>query len=157
MIKNEHPLLDTLRRQFLVPGHCGLVREDSTLEEMIALLDTPKGVEHCTKYNLPTYDIILGLQDKAPEHWYIEHGCKIVLHNPDRAILVGSSTDAIIIVDETHEANIVMLHGAKAHIIIRDFAAVRVDRAGDTELTITRESEDAFIYDNHNKQQGRSH
>lgn len=143
-------LLQRLKAQFITPNHCGLVTEQSTLQEMIELLNTPKGIEHCTLHNLPTYDILLALQDEAPIYWHIEEP-NLFLFNPKRAVLVGAFTDATIIIDGTNQAQITMLHGATAHIILRDFATAQVDRASDTDITIRKESKDAFIYDNHNK------
>lgn len=144
---NEHPLLNALRQQFIVPGHCGMVTDETTLPQMIELIKTPKGGEHCTKHNLPTLDILTALRDQAPEYWYIERqGSQ--LRNPHIVILAGHTTTARIEVDGTNECQLIMLHGATADITARDFATVRIDRAEDTTITIHKE-DTAFVYDNY--------
>ena len=147
-------LLEKLKAQFMVKGHCGMVTPQLTFEETVKLIETPKGVEHCTKYNLPTLDLLTALRSEAPEYWYIEQE-GVNLTNPTTAILVGAFTeDATIIVDGTNDAHIIMLHGATAHIIARDFATIRIDRAEDTKTTITKEGKNAFIYDNYYNRKG---
>lgn len=144
-------LLKKLKAQFTVPGHCGMVTPELDFEETVKLIETPRGSEHCARWNLPSLDLLTALKSEAPDNWYIEEP-EVELVNPDTVILAGYYTDATITVDGTNGAHIIMLHGAKAKIIAKDRAVVVIDRATDTKLEIVKRESEVFINDNHYEQ-----
>lgn len=146
-------LLKKLKAQFIVPGHCGMVTPEQSLEEVAKLIETPRGREHCARYNLPSLDLLTALKSEAPDNWYIEEP-EVELTNPDTVILAGVYTRAKITADGTNSTRIIMLHGAKAKIIAKDRAVVVIDRATDTKLEIVKKESEAFINDNHYEQKG---
>ena len=144
-------LLEKLKAQFTVPGHCGMVTPELDFGETVRLIETPRGSEHCAKCNLPSLDLLTALKSEAPNNWHIEEP-EVELTNPDTVILAGGYTDAKITVDGTNAAHIIMLHGAGAKVIAKDRAVVVIDRAENTELKIVEKDSTAFINDNHYKQ-----
>lgn len=144
-------LLKKLKAQFTVPGHCGMVTPELDFEETVKLIETPRGSEHCTRWNLPSLDLLTALKSEAPDNWYIEEP-EVELTNPDTVILAGYYTDAKITVDGTKGTHIIMLHGAGAKVIAKDHAIVVIDRAIDTKLEIVKKESEAFINDNHYEQ-----
>lgn len=142
-------LFARVREQFLTPGNCGMVKPDTPPDDLMRLLDTPKGIEHCCRHNLPTLDLWTALRTETPPHHYIEAG-RFTLRNPGRAVLVGAYTEATITTDGTAAAHIVLLHGATAHVTATGYSTITIDRAHDTTLTIT-ERDFAAVYDHHYK------
>lgn len=144
-------LLKKLKAQFTVPGHCGMVTPEQSFEEVVKLIETTRGSEHCARWNLPSLDLLTALKSEAPDNWYIEEP-EVELTNPDTVILAGYYTDATITVDGTNGTHIIMLHGAGAKIVAKDRAVVVIDRAENTELKIIEKESEAFINDNHYEQ-----
>lgn len=132
--------LDRIKEQFTVAGHCGMVRGDETLEQMTQIFKAPRGVEHCTKHNLPTIDIIREVKHELldiSDEWYIDSD-EVYIVNPEWAILVGD-TDATIVCDTNKYAcNIVLLHNSRAKVCAKDYSVVNVEQAEGCTISVEK-------------------
>jgi hypothetical protein len=111
-------------------GQCGLLKGRENIIELMDLFFEPKGVEFCTKYNLPglaTFRCFRGEQAESGG-FYIDTPVKA--ENLFRAALIGRETVAELEYTETEAYTVVLMHGASAKITAGGYSVVRVINAG---------------------------
>lgn len=132
--------LDRIKAQFLIAGNCGMVHGDETLEQMADIFKTPRGVEHCTKHNLPTIDVIREVKSELSEvssQWYIDSE-EVYIVNPEWAILAGNTNATIVCDTVEHACNIVMLHCSRAKVYAKGYSVVNIEQAEDCVVSVEK-------------------
>ena len=120
-------LLNEIHNKAQELGQCGLFRGDETLEELIGLMFSPRGIEFMITNNFPDIGAFRRLKEHHPERFgvYIDCG-KISLSEARKVFLIGDTT-AELKYRET-AANLVYLqHGASAQIHAAGYAVVRIE------------------------------
>lgn len=134
-------------RQMMVQGNrqyadalmqCAMFKGTESLEEMIGLMFTPRGIEFMTTFGFPGIDLMREYRGYEAEGQgvYIDAG-KITLMNPDRAILAGDTLATIVVDAETPKlVRVVALHGAHVKIHAFGYNVIRVesDKASTVEV-----------------------
>lgn len=115
---------------------CKMFRGDETLEELINLMFTPRGIEFLTRFHFPSLNTFRKFLRYKPERFgvYIDAG-KIALTDTERAFLVGKTT-AYIKYGKTALNRLYMMHGATANITAKGFSVVKVERDATTDIEI---------------------
>lgn len=115
-------------------GACALLHGTESQDELLELFLTPQGVEFCQKNNFPDMDTLRAFRGpKATRHGvYIDAG-HIVLHNAPMVALVGDTQAELHYDDPDKPHEVVLMHGAKAHIEASGYAVVFVTK-GDCEV-----------------------
>lgn len=107
---------------------CEMFKGNETLEELIDLMFTPKGIEFMTRYNFPDLATFRKFKKYHPEQFgvYIDFG-KISLAEVRRAFLVGN-TIATANYRETVGNRLYLMHGATATIVASGYSIVKVEK-----------------------------
>lgn len=109
---------------------CSKFTGNETPQELMQLMQTPQGVEFCTKNNFPDMDTLRefrGLQ--AESHGiYIDTNCELT--NPTQLILSGTTHAVLHYDDPTKGHRVVLMHGATAEITATNWAVVFVKGVG---------------------------
>lgn len=115
-------------RMALKLEECEMFKGDETLEELIDLMFTSKGIEFLTKYNFPNLATFRKFKKYHPERLgvYIDCG-KISLTEARRAFLVGNTT-ATTNYRETAGNRLYLMHGATASVVASGYAVVKVEK-----------------------------
>lgn len=118
---------------------CRMFRGDETLEELVALMFSPRGIEFLTRFHFPSLTTFRKFLRYKPERLgvYIDAG-KIALTDTERAFLVGNTT-AYIKYGKTALNRLYMMHGAMANITAKGFSVVKVERDNSTSVKINIE------------------
>ena len=108
-------IIQQIYKQARLLGACELFTgKERTLEDIVRLFVTPRGIEFCINNHFPNMETFRLFKPYKVERFgiYIDAGT-ITLHNPNLAILIGNT--AATINNDTLEAHdIILLHGAKA-------------------------------------------
>lgn len=115
---------------------CPLFKGTENLIELMRLLNSTQGIEFML--NNPNYPIET-LRLAKPYNVerfgvYIDAG-DIVLHNPQRKILLIGNTNATIRIDEAHRCRVGIIKGAKADITACNYACVFVSAENKSQYT----------------------
>lgn len=118
---------------------CDMFRGDETLEELIDLMFTPRGIEFLTRFHFPSLTTFRKFLRYKPERLgvYIDAG-KIALTDTQRAFLVGNTT-AYIKYGKTALNRLYMMHGATANITAKGFSVIKVERDNTASVEINIE------------------
>lgn len=107
---------------------CTMFHGDETLEELIALLFSPRGVEFITSFDFPTISIFRQFKKYDTQKYglYIDAG-NITLEEEHRVLLVGN-THAILKYSQTKRNIVCVLHGASAQVEASGFSVVHIEK-----------------------------
>lgn len=109
-------------------GACDMFKGDETLEELIGLVFSPRGVEFMTTYNFPDIATFRRFKKYRPERYgvYIDSG-KISLLEARKVFLIGDTT-AELKYRETAGNRLFLMCGANASVIASGYAVVKVEK-----------------------------
>ncbi len=109
-------------------GACDMFKGNESLEELIALMFSPRGIEFLTTYNFPDIGIFRRFKKYHPERFgvYIDCG-KISLSEARKVFLIGDTT-AEIKYRETAGNRLFLMCGAQASIIVSGYSVVKVEK-----------------------------
>lgn len=122
---------------------CSLINKDyPTPEQWVQLLFSPQGIEYCTSRNYPTIEqwrnIRLTHQQLSDMHIYIDR--KLIELSPEGKIALIGDCHAIIRVNDTKSLRtIILLHGATATIIAKNYATIKVEKSADSNVKIIKD------------------
>lgn len=116
-------------------GACEMFKGNETLEELIGLMFSPRGVEFMTTYNFPNLGIFRRFKKYHPERFgvYIDYG-KISLSEARKVFLIGDTT-AEIKYSEIAANRLFLMCGAKASIAVSGYAVVKVEKDKDSDVS----------------------
>lgn len=112
-------------------GCCERFTGKENMEQLVGLFLTPQGVEFCQKHNFPDIAALRAFRgaETIRQGVYIDAG-HIVLSNMAKAALIGD-TEAELRYDDPHKRHeVILMHGAKAHIKASGYAVVFVTGGG---------------------------
>lgn len=109
-------------------------------EQLMRLFLTPQGIEFCQKYNFPDIDTLRTFRGlEAARHGiYIDAG-RIALRNAEQVALIGDTVAELRYDDPKKRHEVILMHGAKAHVIATGWAVVAVTNNGCEITTETRD------------------
>lgn len=114
---------------------CDMFKGDETLEELIGLMFSPRGIEFLTTYNFPSLATFRRFKKYHPERFgvYIDCG-KISLSEARKVFLIGDTT-AELKYRETAGNRLFLMCGAKASVAASGYAVVKVEKDKDSEVS----------------------
>ena len=107
----------------------------ATLEELIGLMFSPRGVEFMTTYNFPDIATFRRFKKYRPERYgvYIDSG-KISLSEARKIFLIGD-TAAELKYRQTAGNRLFLMCGAKVSVAASGYAVVKVEKDKDSEVS----------------------
>lgn len=117
-------------RQF---NPCNRFNGCSNIIELIDLMQTPQGIEFCTRYNYPSIKAFEDLdKDFLSEKGIYIDAEDIELTNKDKVFLFGKTSATLIYDDPTKRHQVVLMRGTKAKITATGYSVIAVANAGGT-------------------------
>lgn len=107
---------------------CDLFRGNENIEELAALLFSPRGIEFCIAYDFPGLALLRKLKRYNPERFgiYIDSG-EIALNDAERVCLIGNTT-ARLDYRQTQGNRLYLLYGARAEVNAKGYAVIKVEK-----------------------------
>lgn len=118
-----------------------LEKPDKTTDwkRLAGLLFSPQCIDFCEKHNFPGIEQLRAVNDEeAPQHnIFIDKG--IVKVDNEDIILVGDTRGEMVFDDASRLYRVIVMHGADAFIVARNYAHVRVYNIGNNKVDIHRD------------------
>lgn len=132
-------------QQALLKGACEKSNGVSDWKTLVWLFFTPQGLEFCEKNDFPDIEMFreikYGLEGL---NVYVDSG-EINRYNDLNLALIGNTQGRIIFDDNTKVHKVVLMHGAKAFIVVRNYAVVRLINIGDCEANIHKDKTSVIL------------
>lgn len=115
-------------------GACALFTGKEDMTELARLFFTPQGQEFCVNHNFPDYSTFQLLKSDEFEQEGIYIDMDVRLTNKAKVGLIGDSYAELIYTDPHKRHEVILMHGAKAKIVVRNWAVVFVTNAAGGEV-----------------------
>lgn len=118
---------------------CDMFKGNETLEELVELIFSPRGIEFLTKFGFPDLATFRKFKPYHPERFgvYIDSG-KITLTEARRAFLIGD-TVATVKYRESAGNRLHLMHGASASVLACGYSVVRVEKDVKSEVSFIKQ------------------
>lgn len=128
-----------IMKQALANGACDKSKGVSDWKTLCWLFFTPQGIEFCTENNFPTLDVFEEIKSKVSDFGIFVNSGEITHSNDSNIALVGDTNGKLVYDDNTKVHKVILMHGAKAFIVARNYAVVRLICSDDCEVNIHRD------------------
>jgi len=127
-------------------GACDMFKGDETLEEVVKLMFTPRGVEFLTTYGFPDIATLRKFKKHHPERFgvYIDCG-KISLSEARKVFFIGDTT-AELKYRETAANRLFLMHGAHASVVASGYSVVKVEKDKSSEVSYTVQDNASILW-----------
>lgn len=115
---------------------CSMFKGTETLEGVLKLFMSPQGIEFCTKHSFPTIEMCRRFKGPTAENLGIYVEKDVHLQNPPMVVLVGNSHAELEYNTPGNRYEVILMHGATAHIKASNWAVVFVNKDGGGEAYI---------------------
>lgn len=118
---------------------CDMFKGNETLDELVELIFSPRGIEFLTKFGFPDLETFRKFKQYHPERFgvYIDSG-KITLTEARRAFLIGD-TVANVKYRESAGNRLHLMHGASASVLACGYSVVRVEKDMKSEVSFIKQ------------------
>ena len=118
---------------------CDMFKGNETLDELVELIFSPRGIEFLTKFGFPDLETFRKFKQYHPERFgvYIDSG-KITLTEARRAFLIGD-TVATVKYRENAGNRLHLMHGASASVLACGYSVVRVEKDMKSEVSFIKQ------------------
>ena len=121
-------------------GACEKSSKATDWKSLCWLLYSPQGVEFCENNNFPSIEQFRGLESDITDFGvYVDKG-KISRVNDSCIALIGNTRGELVFDDNTKVHKVIVMHGAEAFIVARNYAVVRLYNIGDNKVDIHRQA-----------------
>ena len=117
---------------------CEMFKGTETLEELVKLMFTPRGIEFLTTYNFPDIKVFRIFKKYHPERYglFIDSG-EIELSEVRKIFLVGDTT-AKLHYKDTAANRVYLMHGASAIITASGYSVVKIEKDDTCNISIIK-------------------
>lgn len=130
---------DKVIRQLTAKNMCGYgveeAKEASSIQDLINLLLTPKGIEFCMENSFPKMKDLLPIKEELLKNKVIVEGVYTVT-NPGVILIYGG--EVVIHVNGYSVADIYATNDAKVKVVAKENAYVSIRLHGDSKVEIER-------------------
>ena len=125
-----------IMEQAVKNGACNKSKGASDWKTLSWLFFTPQGLEFCEENNFPPVDDFREMDSSISDFGVFVDKGEIVRSNDTNIALIGDTYGRLVFDDNTKVHKVVLMHGAKALIIARNYAVVRLVNIGDCDVKI---------------------
>lgn len=134
----KETVINNIIRQATRLGACRLTESVNDIQSLASLFYRPQGREFCINNSFPSLEDFRSMDADICRQNAVWVDSTVNLHNVRRCAIVNSVAE--LTYSGTDAANVVVLmHGSKATIKIRNYAVVKVEKAEDCKVTIINE------------------
>lgn len=128
-----------IMRQALINGACSKSEGVTDWKTLVWLFFTPQGMEFCENTNTPTLNEFREMDSCISEFGVFVDKGEINRSNDTNIAIIGNTYGKLVFDDSTKVHKVILMHGAKAFIVARNYAVVRLVNIGDCEVIISKD------------------
>lgn len=126
-------------KQALLNGACSKSEGVTDWKTLAWLFFTPQGMEFCENTNTPTLREFQEMDSVISDYGVLVDKGKVNRTNDTNIALVGETYGKLVFDDNTKVHKVILMHGAKAFIVVRNYAVVRLVNIGDCDVKISKD------------------
>lgn len=134
-----------IMEQALLNGACSKSKGVSDWKTLAWLFFTPQGIEFCEENNFPSLSDFREMDASISDFGIFVDKGTINRTNDSNIALVGKTDGTLVFDDNTKVHKVILMHGAKAFIIARNYAVVRLINIGDCEVNIHKDKSSVIL------------
>lgn len=121
-------------------GACEKATKATDWKTLCWLLFSPQGAEFVERHNFPSIEQFRAIDNEhiADFGVYVDKG-KISRANDSCIALIGDTRGELVFDDNTKVHKVIVMHGAEAFIVVRNYAVVRLYNIGNNKVDINRQ------------------
>lgn len=127
--------IDEILQKALQLGACNKSNGVTDWKTLVWLFFTPQGIEFCQKNNFPTLEMFREIKEEV-EGFNVFVNAGVQKRSNDSCVaLIGPKTKGELVFDDNTKVHkVIVMHGAKLDIVLRNYAVVRLINIGDNEI-----------------------
>lgn len=126
-------------------GACEKTTGASDWKSLAWLFFTPQGMEFCENTNTPLLSEFRAMDSCITDYGVFVDKGAITRTNDINIALIGETSAKLLFDDNTKVHKVILMHGAKAYIVARNFAVVRLVNVGDCEVKINKDKSSVIL------------
>ena len=126
-------------------GACENSKGVSGWKSLCWLFFSPQGMEFCEENNFPSIDTFRKLSDEVINYGVFVDKGKIKRINDINIAIIGNTNAELVFDDNTKVHKVILMHGAKAFIVARNYAVVRLVSIGNNEIKISSDKTSVIL------------
>lgn len=126
-------------------GACKRSHGVSNWKSLVWLFFTPQGREFCEENNFPSLALFQEMKENICEHGVFVDAGSISKSNPCKIGVIGNTYAIIIVDDNTKVHQVILMHGAKARIMIKNYSIVRLINIGNCFVEIDNDGTSVIL------------
>ena len=134
-----------IMEQALLNGACEKSKGASDWNTLAWLFFTPQGLEFCEENNFPSLETFREMDSSISDFGVFVDKGEITRSNDSNIALIGNTEGRLVFDDNTKIHKVVLMHGAKAFLAIRNFAVVRLINIGDCEVHFSKDKSSVIL------------
>lgn len=134
-----------IMKQALENGACDKSKGVSDWKTLCWLFFTPQGLEFCEDNNFPSIDDFREAESNISDFGLLVDKGEIIRNNDSNIALIGDTNGKLVFDDNTKVHKVVLMHGAKAFIVARNYAVVRLVNIGNCEVNIHKDKTSVIL------------
>lgn len=134
-----------IMEQALLNGACGKSKGVSDWKTLCWLFFTPQGIEFCEKNNFPSLPDFREMDDSISDFGVFVDKGTMNRTNDGNIALIGKTDCTLVYDDNTKVHKVILMHGAKAFIVARNYAVVRLINIGGCEVNIHKDKTSVIL------------
>ena len=134
-----------IMEQALRNGACNKSKGVSDWKTLCWLFFTPQGVEFCEENNFPSIDDFREIGSNISDFGVFVDKGEITRSNDGNIALIGNTQGRLVFDDNTKIHKVILMHGAKAFIVARNYAVVRLINVGNCDVNIHKDNTSVIL------------
>lgn len=120
-------------------GACSKSNGISDWKSLVWLFFTPQGREFCEENNFPSLEQFRGMDSRIADYGVLVDAGRISLENEEKIALIGNTDAELLYTDNTKVHKIILMHGAKAHIVASNYVVILIVNIGNCKVITDRD------------------
>lgn len=120
-------------------GACNDSGKVSDWKSLCWLFFTPQGREFCEENNFPTLEQFRSMDSQIANYGVLVDAGNINRSNDEKIALIGQTDAKLTFTDNSKVHKVILMHGAKATIIARNYSVVLLVNIGQCDVQIEKD------------------
>lgn len=132
-------VIEDILQKAISLGACSKSNGVTDWKTLTGLFFSPQGYEFCENNNYPTLEMFREIKEDISQYnVFVDAGTQ-KRNNDSYVALVGKTKGELYFDDNTKIHKIILMHGASADIVVRNYAVVRLINIGNNNVRIHKD------------------
>lgn len=137
--------VNDIMKEALSMGACSKSNGVSDWKTLCWLFFTPQGIEFCESNKFPSIDKFREMDNSIADFGVFVDKGEIKRTNDSSIAVIGNTNATLVFDDNTKVHKVILMHGASALIIARDYAVVRLINIGNCNVRINKDKTSVIL------------